>query len=335
MTAAIRTTFCRLGTAISLSLCAAASPSAEPANGTPWRHGIIEAKSDAGILMMVTRGFAAQQGLNLDIMQFKSDAIGLKALLAGEIDSYDGALTGTVVAASRGIDVKLLGCHWPGLPHGIFVRNTIASVDDLKGKTIAISTPFSHPDVIARTLLAKHNIDAADVKFANMGGDVDRFKALVAGVVDATVVSNEYTPVADKNGIRQLVSARDIVPNYIRLCMFSTGNTLSARREDAIRFLAAEMAALRYALSHRDEAIKLTREITGAKLDDERPGFIFDDAVRTSGVDPDMSIPLDKIAWMQDLLVRGGQLQRPFDLTRLVASDIRAQALARLGNKPF
>src|SRR4030081_765195 len=64
-----------------------------------WRHGVIEAKSDAGILMMVTRGFAEKQGLKLEIVQFKSDAIGLKALLPGEVESYDGALTGTVVAA--------------------------------------------------------------------------------------------------------------------------------------------------------------------------------------------------------------------------------------------
>src|ERR1700730_1828318 len=227
-----------IGRIVAPAALAALSASAALAQSA-WRHGIIEAKSDAGILMMVTRGFAEKQGLKLEIVQFKSDAIGLKALLAGEIESYDGALTGTVVAASRGLDVKLLGCHWPGLPHGIFVRDSIASVDDLKGKTFAISTPFSHPDVIARTLLARHNIDPSTVTFANMGGDVDRFKALVAGVVDATVVSSEYAPIAERNGIRLLVSARNVVPDYIRLCMFSTGKILSARREDAIRFMAA------------------------------------------------------------------------------------------------
>src|SRR3981189_156325 len=84
------------------------------------RDRIIEGQSDVGILMMVTRGFAEKQGLKLEIVQFKSDAIGLKALLAGEIESYDGALPGTVVAASLGGDVNLLGCHWPGLPHGLF-----------------------------------------------------------------------------------------------------------------------------------------------------------------------------------------------------------------------
>src|SRR5258708_1447182 len=214
-----------IGRIAAAALAALAASPALAQSATPWRHGIIEAKSDAGILMMVTRGFAEKQGLKLDILQFKSDAIGLKALLAGEIESYDGALTGTVVAASLGVGVKLIGCHWPGLPHGIFVRNTVTTVEDLRGKTFAISPPFSYPDVIARTLLARHNIDPADIKFANLGGDNDRYRALVAGVADASVVSSEYVPVAEKNGIRQLVAARELLPNYMRLCMFSTAKT--------------------------------------------------------------------------------------------------------------
>jgi NitT/TauT family transport system substrate-binding protein len=314
-----------------LLLAVAATTAAQAQSATPWRHGIIEAKSDAGILMMVTRGFAEKQGLKLEILQFKSDAIGLKALIAGELDSYDGALTGTVVAASRGVDVKLIGCHWPGLPHGIFVRDTVATVADLRGKTFAISTPFSHPDVIARTLLARNNIDPAEVKFANLGGDADRYRAIIAGVADATVVSSEYAPIAAKNGIRLLIAAREILPSYMRLCMFSTGKALAARHDDAVRFMTAEMTAFRYALGHRDEAIKLTQELTGAKPDDPRPGYIFDDAVRTGGVDPDISIPMEKVLWMRDLLVKNGQLAGTFDIAKMIAPEIRAEALKRVG----
>ncbi len=320
----------RLATLFSAALLSVISVHSPHAQGpAPWRHGIISAKSDAGILMMVTRGFAEKQGLKLEIVQFKSDAIGLKALLAGEIDSYDGALTGTVVAASHGVDVKLIGCHWPGLPHGFFVRDNINSADDLRGKTIAISTPFSHPDVIARTLLAKHNIQPSEVKFANMGGDIDRFRALVAGVVDATVISNEYVPVAAKNGIKLLIPAREVLPEYMRLCMFSTGKTLYTRHEDAIRFMAAEMTALRYALTHREESLKLTQEITGIKADDPRPSYVFDDAVATSGVDPDISIPMAKVQWMRDQLVKEGRLAAAFDITKMVDPDIRAKAAVR------
>jgi NitT/TauT family transport system substrate-binding protein len=314
--------------AVLATLLALATPAA--AQEKAWRHGIIEPKSDAGIFMMVTNGFAEKQGVKLDIVKFKSDQVGLRALLAGEIDSYDGALTGSVVAASKGVDVKVIGCHWQSLPHGIFVRDDIKSVQDLRGKTIAISTPFSHPDYLAKALLAKNGIPASEVKFANMGGDTDRFKALVAGVVEATVVSSEYAPVAAKNGVHQLVSAREILPEYIRLCMISTGRALK-KRDAAVGFMAAEMQAFRYALSHREETLALTRQTTGAKPDDPRPGYIFDDAVKTGAVHPDIGIPMDKIEWMRDRLVKDGQLSASFDIKTMIDPTIREQALAIAG----
>jgi NitT/TauT family transport system substrate-binding protein len=312
-----------------------AAPAVAPANAADallaWRHAIIEAKSDAGIFMMVTQGFAEKQGLKLELSQVKSDAIGLKALIAGELDSYDGIVGGTVLAAARGADVKLLGCHWPGLPHGIFSKASIASVKDLKGKTIAISTPSSLPEIIAREALAKYGVPADQVKFANMGGDLDRFKALVAGVADASVVSGEYEPIAEKQGLKLLVAGRDILPNYMRLCYFSTARALSTHHEAAVRFMMAEMTALHYALSHRDETLKLTREITGIKPDDPRPAYIFDDAVRTHAVDPDLNLPVDKAQWMADQLIEDGKLPKHYDVHQMVDATIRAEALKRLG----
>jgi NitT/TauT family transport system substrate-binding protein len=296
-----------------------------------WRHAIIEAKSDAGIFLMVTRGFAEKQGLKLEISQVKSDAIGLKALIAGDLDGYDGIVGGTVLAASRGADVKLIGCHWPGLPHGIFAKASIASVADLKGKTIAISTPSSLPDVLARQALAKYGVSPDQVKFANLGGDLDRYKALAAGIVDATVVSGEYEPIAAKEGLKLLLAGRDVLPDYMRLCYFSTTRALTAHREAAIRFMAAEMSALRYALSHRDETLALTREVTGIKPDDPRPAYIFDDAVRTRAVDPDVGLPIAKVQWMADQLVKDGSLAHPYDVHQMVAPDIRSEALKRVG----
>src|ERR1700704_2517910 len=161
-----------------------------------WRHAIIEAKSDAGFAMMAkARGFAEKQGLSLEIMQIKADQIGLKALLSGELDSYEGGPGGAIVAAARGADVKILGCHWPSLVHGLFAREGIAKIEDLRGKNIAISAPGALPDLLIRAALDQHGLAATDVKFANMGSDTDRYKALSVGVVDAAIVSTEYLPI--------------------------------------------------------------------------------------------------------------------------------------------
>ncbi|MGB8057931.1 MAG: hypothetical protein WCF75_15130, partial [Pseudolabrys sp.] len=78
-----------------------------------WKHGLINAKSDAGIFLMVsTRDFAKKQGLKIEISQFKDDQLALKALIAGELDSFEGGPQGVFAVDAKGGDVKLLGCHW-------------------------------------------------------------------------------------------------------------------------------------------------------------------------------------------------------------------------------
>ena len=312
--------------AISLALPATEASAQKAWAQKPWRHAIIEAKSDAGFAMMVTRGFAEKQGIKLEIMQIKADQIGLKALLAGEIDSYEGGPGGAIVAAARGADVKILGCHWPSLVHGLFARGEIAKVEDLRGKNIAISAPGALPDLLVRAVLEKHGIPASDVKFANLGSDTDRYKALTVGVVDAAIVSTEYLPIAPKT-IKLLATGRDVLPNFVRVCMISSGKVLAEKGDEAVRFLAAEISALRYAAANRDEEIKLTFETTKAKADDPRPAFIFDEALRHKDIDPDMGLPMEKLAWTQDMLLKNGSMPKPVDLKKVVAPEVRAKAL--------
>ena len=291
-----------------------------------WRHAIIEAKSDAGFSMMVTRGFAEKQGLKLDIMQIKADQIGLKALLAGELDSYEGGPGGAIVAAARGADVKILGCHWPGLVHGLFARDPVSKVEDLRAKNIAISSPGALPDLLIRAVLEKNGIPTNEVKFANLGSDTDRYKALTVGVVDAAIVSTEYLPITPPN-VRLLATGREALPNFMRVCMITSGKTIAAKPDEAAHFLAAEISALRFATTHRDDEVKLTFEIAKAKPDDPRPGFIFDEAVRHKDIDPEISLPMEKLAWMQEMLIKNGSMPKPVDLTKVVAPDVRAKAL--------
>ena len=296
-----------------------------------WRHGIIEAKSDAGILYMASRrDIAGRLGLKLDFVQLKNDAIALKALLAGELDSYEGGAGGAMVAAARGADVRIIGCNWLAAPHGVYVRPNIAAMADLKGKSVAVSTPGTFPEIFARAAFEKAGIPIAQVRLAAMGSDTDRYKALIAGVVDGAIITNEFVPISGKAGIRDLMPATEVMPNFTRICLEMTGKTLAVRRDDAVRFIAAEIEGLRYAMSHRDDTIRLTHEITGAKLDDPRPAFVFDEAVRTKVIATDLPIPLEKLEFMQKQLVSSGNLARPGDLEKIIDKSAREQALALL-----
>jgi len=319
-----------IGTVVVAALCVVPTVPAG-AQEKVWKHGLINAKADAGILLMVSRhDFAKNQGLKIEISQFKDDQLALKSLIAGELDSFEGGPQGVFAANAKGGDVKLLGCHWIVVPHGIYANEKIAKVQDLKGKQIAVSAPNSMPDMLARSALAKFGVADTEVKLAAVGGDNERYQALIGGVVDAAVISNEYQPVAPKN-IHLLVAGREAVPNFLRVCMVSTAKKLAERGDDTVKFLAAEMSALRYALSHRDETIALTRQIINAKPDDPRPDFVYDDAIQNRAVDPTLPLPADKIQWIQEQMVKAGRLKTPLDLSAVTAPEYREKALKAIG----
>lgn len=294
----------------------------------PWRHGLIQPKADAGILTMAAqRGFFKKAGLDVEIVKVKDDEILLKALIAGDIDSFEGGPSSALISDARGADVKVIGCTWLTVPHGIFVHDDITTMDQLKGKTIAISSPGAFPDIFAKGALAHFNIPIDSVKFASLGGDLDRYKALVARVADAAVVSGEYTPIAAKEHIKMLVSARDALPQFVRMCLHATGATLKARPQDAAKFLAGEMLGLRYAAAHKDEVIKVTQEVADIKPDDPRPAYIYDLAMAQSAIGTDTPLPMDKFEWLNNELVQVGSLAKPVDLAKVLDPKPREDAL--------
>jgi NitT/TauT family transport system substrate-binding protein len=297
----------------------------------PWKHGVIEPKGDAGFMMMVGQhDFASRHGLNLEIVPLKNGATAHKALLAGELDSIESSPGATILAGAHGADIKILGCDWPGVPHGLMVKSTISKVEDLKGKTIAVAAPGSLPNLLINAILEQHKIAASEVRFANLGGDLDRFKAVLAGVADAGIVASEFMAIAPKD-VKMLVAGREALPNYVRLCLTMTRKTITGRRTDAINFLAAEIDALKYAVGHRDETIKLTQDTIHAKPDDPRPAYAFDDTVKQHAIDPSVVLPLDKLNWMQNELVKAGNLKVPIDLMKITDVEIRAEAMKRAG----
>ena len=320
------------GLALTAALFTAPAAAQQPtAQLVPWRHGVLEAKSDAGFVFMASKGgFAEKQGLKVDMMQFKGDALALKALIAGELDTYEGSPGGPMLAASNGADIKLVGCYWPILTYGIFSKASIASPRDLKGKVLAISSPGALPDLLARAVLETNDIPSSEVRFTIMGSDTDRFKAVMAGVVDAAAASTEFVPMA-QSGVKLLVHAHDAVPNYVRLCLYASGKTIAQRRDQLTRFLAAQIAGVRHALANRDEAVKLAKEVTEAKADDPRAAYIYDEVVRYSAVTPDIPIPTDKLAWMRELLTKTGNLTKPLDLAKFTDDGPRAKALELAG----
>jgi NitT/TauT family transport system substrate-binding protein len=315
----------RIQTILTLAFVLLCSLTAAHAQEKVWKHGILEAKSDAGFIAMVDRGgFAAKRGLKVELLQVKAGATLMKALISGEIDSVDMGAAESIVAGIRGTGVKIVGCTWPGVPQVVLAKAEIRTLADLKGKTVAISSPGSL-HLLFRGMLDAANVPFADVKLATQGADLDRYKSLLAGITDAAVVSNEFEAVMPSN-IRVLAKGGSAVPKFIRLCIATSSKVLAERRDDLVKFVAAEMDAYKYAATHRDETVKIAHEMTNAKPDDTRAEFIYDQALREKQIDPSLAIPIDRIDWMQELFVKASVVPKAVPTASLVDASVRDDA---------
>ena len=315
----------------SAALFLVAAVSAAQAQDKVWKHGILEAKSDSGFIAMVDKGgFGAKHGLKVEILQIKAGATLMKALIAGEIDSVDMGAAESIVAAVRGTGVKIVGCTWPGVPQVVLATADIKTLADLKGKNVAISSPGSLPDLLFRGMLGAANVPFSDVKLSMQGADLDRYKSLIGGIVDAAVVSNEFEAVMPAN-IKVLAKGGTAVPKFIRLCLATSSKVLAERRDDLVRFVAAEMDAYKYAAGHRDETIKLAHELTHAKPDDSRAQFITDQALRDKQIDPTLAIPVERLDWMQALFVKAGVIPKAVPTASIIDLSVRDDAAKQAG----
>ena len=302
-----------------LVLLAIAPTTPAAADPIPWRHGVVQPKGDAGFWFMAAEGgFAARQGLALQMLPFNSDTLMLKALLAGALDSFEGSPIGPMVAGSKGADVKILGCAWPKLTYSLFARTgtgvtTLAgqhvpakwdpvrredmrqNLTLLKGRTIGISAPGSLPDIVGRAMLREAGIPPEAVHVVMAGSDPERVRAVVAGTVDAAIATSDFAARRELNLVT-LARAAELLPDFVRVCTITRGDLVRTRRPDLVRLLAAEMASYRHALADREGTIALARRIAGLAPDDPTPVANFEEVVREGAVDPAAGLDMPQAA---------------------------------------
>ncbi|WP_324764089.1 ABC transporter substrate-binding protein (plasmid) [Sinorhizobium meliloti] len=291
-----------------------------------WHHGVVEAKGDAGIQFMPTK-FAGKFDLDLKTVEFASSTVPVKALLAGEIDSYATTPLTAIAAMAEGADLKFLGCNWPGMTYDLYARGDIKSVRDLKGRTVGISGPGGAPDLFAREALRWGGVDPSEVTFANAGGGGDRFRAVVAGVVDSTATSSEFEPEAAERGVNVIARAPEATPNLLRICIVTSDKVIAEKHDQLVRFLAAQMVGHKYAIENPKETADYARQIAKLSPDDKTPEFIYDEVVKYDAVKPDLPIMADKLLWNVDMMHRNGRIKEAYDIKQFIDEGPRQDAL--------
>ena len=133
-------------------------------------------------------GHFARQGIQTELVVV-SGIQGIQALIAGDTPIFLGPTDTAVQAATRGADVIILATAEP-IPYKLIVQPNIKTVDDLKGKKIAIDRIGGTSYHITLRMLEKLNVKSGEVELVPVaGGGPQRVAAFRSGAISGVVTT--------------------------------------------------------------------------------------------------------------------------------------------------
>ncbi|HLH26137.1 MAG TPA: ABC transporter substrate-binding protein [Chloroflexota bacterium] len=200
------------------------------------------------------QGFYREQGLDAELQLAAANAI-LAALTAGELD-YTAGLPGGVRLALRGGPVKVASVVTLQ-SFTLLTRPDITAPTQLRGKPVAISSPGAISEQAMRRALAHLGLDPQnDVTAIAMGDPAVQWQALQAGAVEAAALTLPYSVLAERDGYRVWVRT-DTLLRAANTGLVAPQERIDHRRDEVVRVLRAEQAAVAWMRAHRDEGAAL------------------------------------------------------------------------------
>jgi len=226
----------------------------------------------------------------------------LAALMSGDLD-YMTILAFTAgAAAARGVPVKIIGSVTKSSTVAIIARPGMENIKALKGKKIGINSFGSSVGYTVYAALSRNGIDPnKDVTILMAGGgNADRIAALVTGSIDATVVSSPFEQMAEKQGLKTVVTAQELT-QYVRIpvtAIVATHKKVDKDADETVRLLRALRLAISWLQQQPDYTISLFEKVM--RLD--RPSAEKFYGLVRDQYNPELSLP-DSV--VDDLLAVG------------------------------
>jgi NitT/TauT family transport system substrate-binding protein len=216
-----------------------------------------------GIWVAHDANLLAAEGLDDQLIFIPSATQLAQVTVAGDVDIASLGGGPMMAAVLSGADLKAIGNNVNKLVFSIHVRPDVKSVEDLRGKRIAVSRFGSSSDVAARYALRKLNLDPQkDLVLMQLGSMSSMFGALKSGAVDASVVSPPTQFLSEKMGFKELVSITDMDYAYPNPTMVVPGNLIRKKPDTIDRFMRAYVRGMHRAITDREFAIKSLAKYT-------------------------------------------------------------------------
>ena len=254
--------------AIGAGIAVAALGLGSAAAQTTLRVGKAQAQQFAFVPVHVgvETGIFKKHGLDIEIADFGGDAKLLQALAA---DSIDIALGGgpTIAFVEKGSPMLAIAAiaDAPGTIMLVVLKDgPVKTEDDLKGRTVSVSTAGSLTFWLAKELSRRHGWGNDGIKVAPLGTPTAQVAALKTGQIDGVVTETSTIFKLEEDGVgRVLVRFGDRIKDFHVHAAFASTAVMQKNPEAVRAFLAGWFESVKYMRDHKDETVAISSRVAG------------------------------------------------------------------------
>jgi NitT/TauT family transport system substrate-binding protein len=223
-----------------------------------FKVGYLRVMDDAQAIAAYEGGFYKKQGLDVELVEFKSGTDLIKAIVGGQLDTGVLGFTNAVAWASKGADLKVVGGAQHGY-HAIVVRDDagIKTVSDLKGHTLASQKEGSTADTVLKGVVLKNaGLKETDLTIMGVSPQV-AVQSLVGNRVDAAFLFEPQARIAQLIApVKQIYEIGEVWP-FPCMVVITSGDTLKKKKDAVWKSLDAQREAIDLLQKKPDDASKL------------------------------------------------------------------------------
>ena len=180
-----------------------------------------------------------------------------QVVVSGAVDYGNG---GSIPAMLGGARLKILQVSTDKPSQYLVVSPKITNIKQLNGKTVAISDASGNSTLLFRELLNKNGVAVDTVQMRALGEPSVRFGALLAGTVDATMITIGNARIAQAKGFRILLYSGDYVSS-LSANLETSDDKIQGAPDDVYRVVKATLKGQMFYHRNPSEAAKFIMEV--------------------------------------------------------------------------
>jgi NitT/TauT family transport system substrate-binding protein len=278
-------------------------------------------------LLGLDKGIYKKYGIDLQIVNFISG--GSEAAAATASGQLDMGCYGTpiLILLSRGGAIKIIGAPAnKNLDYELFATDDIKTVEELKGKTVAVGAPGTGGHQQFLRIITAHGLSQDDLEVLGSGGG-DPALLLSSGRIQAVITRSDVSAKLESEGIGHMLAAsKDYYDTYQHAYIYATDSFIKEHPDAVVNYFKALRESYDYSRTHLDELVAKGVEIMNMNEKAVRNFFEKDFerwdlslSVSDEGIenaieflksigDVEDSVKFDKSAWVDESFLRKANL---------------------------